>query len=685
MSLLSALALARDLGVLLALAVCVLGAAAFWSGAGALSAGLAASAATIAVSALATLTLYGVAATIVEPPVAWFALVVGLAALAGAAAAAVFLGVRGFWLATLIAVGVALAIFVLASFARRLDGAFAPIAPLAVFAILALLAAGALGAAARAAAPSAPTVGLWGDARRAFATPADWFDCLYATFGGSAARPGFCAFNAPQVATDPDWTEAPTAAPTAPAPPTRPADPPPPSVDEPSAPNAPSFAAAPAAPATEIPNFAAVLAGDDPTQEAPAALSAPTPPSIESTPLTARLAPSGAQAPEAIVETPDLRGDVADAQPVGVETALAAPVAGAPTGIAAPEGVDAAAELSARSSASMRTEFVCFPMLSVHTEQLCPDERLGISDFEVEWRSRGGETVAAVDGVECFVDREFELHATFAFHASAALSERIPKSAAESAPRAPKAEALFEMVTRFIGAGRAAAVAADDPNTPSDRLLISAFVSGGGRYETPWVQQDYGGGRIDRVFDVRSSGHTLPILRRLRAETQNLGAIGRPFDFGASLARLVAERPRLQSPRAQSVLVFVIDTADAALITQVQEAQAIEALRAWPGQVVLIELGAFDASAPLLTVSEAVGGSAIGVWQAAGLVDMVDRVIRRARTFCALRVSAPEGFFEANDLTVRLRRRMTDGCRHVQIATLSCGSVRMEQRVDPVD
>ncbi|MEL6318458.1 MAG: hypothetical protein AAFR16_12565, partial [Pseudomonadota bacterium] len=70
---------------------------------------------------------------------------------------------------------------------------------------------------------------------------------------------------------------------------------------------------------------------------------------------------------------------------------------------------------------------------------------------------------------------------------------------------------------------------------------------------------------------------------------------------------------------------------------------------------------------------------------AAALGAVLERVLTRARSFCALKVTAPASFFDDGAFEVRLRRRMTDGCRLEQVAQLACGALTRTERILPAD
>lgn len=742
------LATARDVTALFVVCAIGLTAAVALSGAAGLSGGLAASLVVIGLAGVATFALHGLILAVATSGVA-----VGVFATAALLIGAAFLathqyGARGLWLAALAAVGAALAWGLIAATQRGSGAAVATLlglgppdsaramaitaaAPAFLLAVFALLAFGALAAAHRAAQNGAATntemvasgpTRLGEGARLAFAAPPAWFDCLYATLGGAARDPALCVFTPPTVESDPQWarSEAPPPADPALAAAARAPDEP----GDAAVARVPASLTMPADPAVETPAFAPL----DPAEGAPppsetASISAPASPDAAGPPdvsQEARVSDTPEGAPEAdataptTLSTPPLAASLApeadsqaDAQAGGGAAAEIGDTA--PQPIEAPPGVSVAdmgdlvqptadgavALASAGLGERRRSEFVCFSMMTVEPERLCRDQALSLADFSVTWREPGGEATAPPESVECFYDPRLPLHASLFVHLSGELAEPMARAAAADAARIRKADAIYEMVTRLVGGVRASAAdrgAQGAEALAEDRLDLSLHIANGSDLLSPWAAQDFGRDRRDPIFNLRSSGQTLALLRRLKTETQAVrrGADGPPL--AETLEAALASRPAAPAWRTeaagsgrQGAFIVVADAAAAETLSEEEAARLAGAFRAAGAPIVFLVVGAVERPAGAQRLAADTGGVSAATASLDGLSDALSAALERLRSFCALKVTAPESFFDAGEFEISLRRRLTDGCVAEQIAVRRCDGLEMRERLIVAD
>ncbi|MEO1330583.1 MAG: hypothetical protein AAFW46_13045 [Pseudomonadota bacterium] len=696
MSLTTALALGRDIAALAVACLLVLTAAASLSGGAGLAGGLAATVAAVAASSLATLALFGAVAIFVEAPLGALLIVIGAAAVVGGFAAAQFYGVRGLWLVTLAVLGALLAALILWTFMRHLGRPIGGVAPLAAAAVLALTTFGALGATLRAQSASGAAAPLgaerpWRAATLLFATPPAWFDCAYATLGGEAVRPGFCAFKPPAPV---------IAAPGSPTP-GAPAAPPTLAMAEPdragvapiseSEAAGPEAASTPAFPTERTPDFAPLRENEavrpnQPDRLGPAPTETPLADGVEAASDAAGAAglaapdlgptPSTAQSRQPVAEAPDPL-DRPDAARVRVAAADRAP---------SPPRAEAPPVQSPGSDERRRTEFVCFPMPGGLADQLCPDDRVTPRDLSVRWlgaAASGGEARAGVDQIECFREPTMTLHATLVVDLNGAMAAGMPAGGAPARRR--KIDAVYDMLTRLIVEARAEAAsdasAADPGGRAGPGLSLSAYIAGGSRLESPWASQQFGEGRRDRVFDVRSTRQTLALVRRIQTEAQALRRSASGRDLSETLAAVVIERPDDPEPPTQGLVLAAVDASAARTLEPGALRALSERYRAARLPLYVAEIGDGEPYEPLRRAAEATGGGAFSAADAESVSKIADRLLKRTNAFCAVRISAPESFYDAGGVQVRLRRALLDGCDFEQIATISCNGLSMSERI----
>ncbi|MEL6280031.1 MAG: hypothetical protein AAFR28_14295 [Pseudomonadota bacterium] len=607
-------------------------------------------------------------------------------------------GARGLWFGLMSLVGVLGAWVFIWVFMRELSGPAALAGPAVAFVSAALLSVAALAASVRVAETRAEAIEsrqIVGHAQRearltaaVFGPPPSWFDCSYATLTGGRAESGKCASNPPPVEAVPAWAGASPDMRVAAALPRASTEPDTPAKGDIDIGQAPPPASDPDVPSIDIPDFAPLGRGrEDVAPDEPQRLQDVTG-EIETSsvgdpdgPDTQAAAPvlSGAPRPAPDLEAddqPDIPAPQRAAAPVTELSALKAP--------AETQGVTG--DLARRGPERKRTEFVCFPMLGAVAEQLCPDERLEARDFEVSWLSPGGETIAASESVECFQDSNAALHLTIIVNLSGDLVGTIRRTDQATA-RVRKADALYDVVARIIGAARSSSRqdGDDGAEASAQRLLLSMNVINGSKLQSPWAARELGARKVDRLFDVRASGQTLSLLKRLKGETQGLRRETEAADLAVSLQETLATLPTPKAdpslPPSQPLFLLLTD-ADAAQRFDEGAGEEVGALLSQLGAPFFsVELGSATPSADLRRLADASDGAAFAVISNKSLAGIVDRVIARARSFCALRISAPESFFSEGALQVRLRREMIDGCQFEQIATMSCDGLSRRERI----
>lgn len=693
MSLLNALVLGRDIAAAaLGVSVALFAFMAFF-GAGVFSIGVVASLATVAASSLATICAYALLGLFGEAPAAaalWIAAGVALALLIGGGQ---LYGVRGLWVSALLSVGIVAGAAFIWAFGVGRPGALGAVGPIAAFATIALMLTASLTATVRATqqviaplAASAPSQEAVDErpapmAAALLATPPSWFDCAYGTFGGAALRQGFCTFSPPQVDRNPIWARtaltppAPDEAMIAPPNPTLSAD-----AAEPQG-EAPTAAASPAQPSIETPDFDAIILGEeDDAPPPPGALASRSDAAwrrdvsaTPDTPAELSATPEQSAEPSVMLES---RAEAAPAQPEETFDDQTLRLVAAPSFPV--ERAGAEAPVGRTEPERSRTEFICFPLAGVLAEQLCPDQRLGVSDFEVSWRAPGGVALGALDRVECFYDPDQPLHAALLVDLSAHLLGEIDRDSAQATvARSRKSDALYDVLTRVIGSLRASR------DVDDQGVYFSMSFANGDPLRGAWAAQDFGNGRRDRVFNLRSSGQTLALLNRLRGELQAIRPGGDPAPFPDALLKTIADAPTAPGEGGKPLVIALVDAAATAEL----DAATIETLRGELAKsgapVFVIEIGAIGPSEAMARLVERTGGAAFGARDMTSLAKVIDRVLSRARSFCALSVTAPESFFRYNQLEVKLSRRMSDGCALEQVATLDCNGINLTQRIEP--
>ncbi|MBX2856860.1 MAG: hypothetical protein KTR21_17870 [Rhodobacteraceae bacterium] len=679
MSLINALSLARDVALMAALAsaggVSVIAVAGLQVGLG-----VAASMSLVAFTALAAMCLYSLLAFLGEgvaaaAPWAGAAMALGLLALAPQ-----YFGARGLWVGCLVVIGVGSAALFLWAFGGRLSGWFGAAAPAAAYAAVAVVLASSLAATARSAGVATATAQPR-SAQALFSTPPEWFDCAYSQLRDRAEESGFCTSNPPEVAASPPWRKSLPTPRLTDAAPERPLAPNPGEWIAPRRPARPTVSATPEQPAVDTPNFEAIIGQEqeDVAPPQPAALGARRAAEAAAFAATETATDSpdpAAQAPSPSLEPSAISRLSASEEGPKVSPAFgSAPTPGAVSEPMAPEDRDA---LSAESASilseneRLRTEFICFPIVGVLAEQLCPDRRLSISDVEVAWRSAGGAATGAAKQLDCFVEPDRALALSLIIDMTSALQEPLDRINRDSSN---KGDGVYDAMTRLIGSVRASA--------ESGRTSLSLYLSSPSPLRSPWVTQSFGDQRSDRVFDIRSSVQTLSLLRRFKSGLQNLrpGAPQRPLV--ETLLDALRTRPDVSVNAAQPLLLAFADQRAVADLTKSDIERLREALEDVDAPVFMVELGAIAPSGVMRELVEPTGGAAFGARSGAALGDIIERAVSRARSFCAVGVEAPESFFRDNILQVSLRRRMSDGCELHQIATLDCDRVRMDQRIAP--
>ncbi|MEL6977662.1 MAG: hypothetical protein AAGM38_03160, partial [Pseudomonadota bacterium] len=322
-----------------------------------------------------------------------------------------------------------------------------------------------------------------------------------------------------------------------------------------------------------------------------------------------------------------------------------------------------------------RTAFVCFPMTSLAADRLCPDQRFSVDDLSIAWRLPGGEAVGAPEGVSCSVDRELGLHATLMVNLSGHLAS--PLAGAQSKR---KIDALYDAAARLVGLARGGAE--DDGAT-----RMSLYIAGGSPLLSPWAERAFGPGKADRLFDLGSSGQSLALLRRLKADALELSPNAPTLDFLAALQAMAADRPQPSAgegmARSTSAAFLVTDALAVADVGERVAAAAGDALAAAGLPAMVIEIGPGGPSPAMTRLAEASGGTAFAAEDAAALSAVLRSAFHRMRRFCAVQVTAPERFFTEGAVELSLRRRMTDGCSLEQMVSVSCEGLSLQERIDP--
>lgn len=666
MSVSSAAALAKDVAALLAGVSLLLAAAILWSQAGAVTAALAISAAAAAAGGVAAIAVAGLGGALGAPPL-WIALAVAALFVALAFWSALTFGVRGLWLTSAAGLGAAFGAVLLILFARA--GVAGAAGPLVALGLLALLGAGGLGAAAAAPEARARTAA---DLLR----PPAWFDCAYGALGGTALGRGRCAFAPPVARTylentpalAPDTSPArqsfsdgeagetrPLAAPDAladaPPPPTDLAeDAPPPDMGGRHATSAPLKVSA--GPAPEV----AAAQQEPQVSRDPGAV--PTPPRTALAPNAAPSAPD-----QDAVASPDTAAAMGA---VAVRAAYAAPPA--------QDGAPASQVGQVGGSDRRRSAFVCFPLLGAHAEQLCPDRRFDPGSVSVSWSAPGGRAAASVDSVECALDRSAVSHVSFVIGLPTDPNRRLSRG--EGGGEAVRSgDALHLAMTRFLSAARA--------GVSLSELYLSAVFLNGSRLSGAWAGHDLGVERSDRLFSVTSGAQTLALLRRLKAEAGAAKPQVSAKELLDGLNASAQERPEPTSRATQAMTVLLLDAAAVETPNPDQIEAAARVARKAGGPLFVVALTE-DGAAPeaLSRLAEAAGGAAYGAGHLAGLTAALENVVLRARSFCAVRVSAPESFFEDGPVEIMVRRQMSDGCKLRQVAALSCGAAELRNEIE---
>lgn len=436
--------------------------------------------------------------------------------------------------------------------------------------------------------------------------------------------------------------------------------------------------------------------GDNQVAAAEAPQAAPTPPAgpplsdgaaaETEGPAAAETAPPSVSTPADAIAAPNI-GDGAPQQPnaPGGEQSPSALASAPPAAViepgetrAGPVGDALAAPLrSAADSNRPVSAFVCFPMTSLAADRLCPDQRFDVTDLGVRWRLPGGEAIDSPDGVECAVDRGIEMHATLFVNLSGDLAAAMPS---DTATRMRKADSLYDAATRMIGGVRGTTDRGRADGAGA--TLMSLYVAGGSSLLSPWAEQSFSPDRSDRLFDVSSPGQALSLLRRLKTDTQAVRKNTAARDLGAELVAMAQDRPESAAANARSTVILVTDALAAEMLER-EEAARIGAALAQAGLPVLaIEIGLAAPSPAMTALAESSGGSAFAASDGESLYRLMSRSLERSRRFCAVRVTAPNRFFDEGTLELRLRRRMTDGCALQQVATISCDGLNFSERVE---
>lgn len=678
MAVVNAVEIVRDFAGLAALALLALLAALLWTGAAGVTASLAAGVAGVAAGALGAIAFYGLFGALAGLGGGGAALIGAVLLLVGGFLTAQYLGVRGFWVFSTLALGAFLGAGLVWLFARGATAPIGPFAPLLAAAVLLFVVFGALGA-VKTALAGAPEERRLRFAAADLAKPPAWFDCAYATLGGAGEAPGRCRFTPPEVDASPEWAS------------------------DLAAPSPLDLAMAPDARRSADRAPAPGLAAAPDPGAAPAAADVSTP-SFETEPLETATAPRGA--PDAIA-APQTASDAADARRSDSSQDRADPVPSAPEdpaalgsaatpdaparapndgpatviGAAAPlaqaAGVDAPLT-PPQSFDRSRARSVCFSGLAASTERLCPDQTLSERDLEVAWRDADGQAIAAVGAIECYFDPTLALHAVVLVNLSGALTEPLPNGPV-GAGSVRRADAVRQMVTRMVGSARGGGL------EEGDVFYVSLYFAGGSPLRAPWAEQAFGAGQVDRIFDIRSPRQTLALMRAFRAEVEALGPGALRGDLASAIDAAIQDMPAAPFEFGERLILLVIDSADAAQLDDEAAVKLGETAAASGALIFAIEIGDETGAEGPRLLAERSGGAHYRARSAAELEAIVDRALRRARSFCAVRVTAPESFFESGSVELRLRRELDGACVLEQVAVIDCDGVSASERILPAD
>lgn len=658
--------LGRDLAALAAGLSVLLAAAVLWTGTGVVSASLAASVALAAVGGVVTVALAG-AISAVGVPWMWALAIISVLLAAAAFAAALGFGVRGLWFASMVFAGALCAGVLFTLFDRA--GFSGPTGPLLTIAILCLVIAGGLGGAASLVDPDARKAKTARNLAGLF-TPPNWFDCAYAALGGSGENEGRCADAPPtMLAAAPEPSTAIT--------PdthlliaTEPAD----DARAPKQPPMPSAPALLAAASTETPDFSHI--SDDMIKDAPqpatpidiaADPAAVVNDDVPSDPEVPDQPREPAQVAAAAMPEKGVRFEPVEEQTRVLATATAAS-ASAPI-------VDSAAVVPPRSHDRRRTAHICFPLLNAYAEQLCPDRRANSDTIEVSWSVPGGKAVAGIGDVECKLDPTAPSQITLYFALPADPSRRISRGDG-TGEAIPLSVALYEAATRLFVSART--------GRNVNHFFLATYFPNGSRLASAWATHSFGVERSDRLFNASSSSQTLEMLRRLKLELHSSRETLAEDVFSNGVAEALKDRPKqFRDFFGQSMLVTLVDTRSASEPSAKSIGRLSRLSKREKTPLFVITL-ADDGEPPeaYKELAEATGGVAYGAGDLAALSHAFERVILRARSFCAVRVSAPTSFFDIGSAEVRVKRQLLDGCSLTQVATLSCEEAEIREFVD---
>lgn len=678
MAVVNAVEIARDYAGLAALALIALVAALLWTGAVGVTVGLAAALAGVSVGALVAILFYGLLGAALGLSGGVVALIgAGLVLIAGFLTAQ-YLGVRGFWVFCTLAFGALIGGGLVWLFSRGLSGPVGAWTPMIGAAVLLFVLFGALGA-VKSGLASSPEERRIRFALADLAAPPAWFDCAYATLGGSAEAPGRCAFTPPEVEGLPSWARTPDL----PRPTDVALDPSARAAveagDSPEASTPPEPSTPPAIQDLDAPDFDRVSALD--ATVTPGAPDAPDAPDAPADASEARQTASDdaarhAAAPSAPQDPAGLGAGAAPDTAAAIAAPTDATAIGVASDIAAAQNVDAVFEAPTAGEAR-RTEFVCFSALSASTERLCPDQTLSERDLEVAWRNADGEAVAAAGSISCYFDPNIALQATIVVNLSGALASELPNGVAgEGAVR--RADAIYQMVTRMVGAARAG-------GEQNDELYLSLYLAGGSPLRAPWAEQAFAPGSVDRLFDVRSTTQTLALMRVLRSEVEALGPGALRGDLASALDAAVAEMPAAPFDAGERMLLLLVDSVDALELDEEAALKLGETAAAEGTPIFVVELGEDRGANGPLRLAERSGGAHFRARSVAELEEIAERLLRRSRSFCAVRVDAPAGFFERGSVELRLRRELEGACALEQIAVINCDGLSVSERILPSD
>ncbi|MCI4666078.1 MAG: hypothetical protein MRY74_15285 [Neomegalonema sp.] len=669
MSLMNAVEIARDFAGFAALVLFGLFAALLWMGAINVSVSLAAAIAAAALGAVGAIAFYGLLAAAGLGGVS-----IGLLGLAlmllGGFLSAQYYGVRGFWVFWTVAAGVGFGAMLLV-LVHRGAAPVGPFMPILAVAVLTLVVFGALGVVASQ--TSAREDRRFRLAVTDLTTPPEWFDCAYATFGGTAEKPAHCPFTPPKVVGAPSWAvdpKAPEATDAALAADARAAAE---GVTPLAAADAPKESAAPKTKDLSTPSFD--TAPGDPARpgEAPKDVAAPA---VAKGADEARKTDSrddrgkSVEAPKAPAPLPpsavaDPSAPKADApESAKVETASALPAA---------KNMDSAPASPSRPEAS-RSAFVCFSALGAAAQRLCPDQSLSERDLEVSWRDKDGAAIGKAGSIECYFDPALALHVTTVVHVSGALAAEMPRDKAASGAMR-RADAIYQMLTRLAGAARAGA------RSDQDKLFLSMYLIGGSPLREPWAEQSFGDGMADRLFDIRSTPQTLSFLRYLKLEIEALNAGTLRGDLASGVNAVIKGRPKAPFEVGESVILLLVDATEAGRLEKEAAIKLGDSAKAAGAPVYVIQIGEDRGHKTLEALAERSGGALIRAEHAEALEETIERTLRRARSFCAVRVTAPESFFKSGSVELRLRRKLEGSCELEQLAVVDCAGIKTTERI----